>query len=197
MRDTSAESHVASGVQSERKAQTLREWGRSWWQQVMRLFFTSETSLSGQKIADLQRRACWVGVAVILQFWNEALRVGIQAIESNYTSTVTLLDPTSNLILIALMVGSFLALWMAFRPARIGESPINVSIAEETDDRKDHERAGPPSHERHLSVGRSTSTRLGVNDGLASSRPLRSLVPRFNLTLMGFGRPHWIRRCID
>jgi hypothetical protein len=86
----------------------------------MRLFFTNGTSVSAQKVADLQRRACWVGIAVILQFWNETLRVVIQAIESHYTSTVMLLDPTSNLVLIALIVGSFLALWMAFRQGRTG-----------------------------------------------------------------------------
>src|SRR5690348_5194630 len=100
MEDTPAENHVASDLVDRHSALPLRERGQIWWQQVMRLFFTNGTSVSAQKVADLQRRACWVGVAVILQFWNETLSVVIQAIESKYTSTVTLLDPTSNLILI-------------------------------------------------------------------------------------------------
>src|SRR5947207_4786407 len=92
----------------------------------MSLFFVSGTSLSMQKVADLQRRACWVGIAVMLQFCNETLRVAIQAVESKYTSTVTLLDPASNLILVTLIGGSFLALWMAFRPTQtksVGTGP--------------------------------------------------------------------------
>jgi hypothetical protein len=82
----------------------------------MRLFFTDGAT---PKIAALQRRACWVAIAVILQFCNETLRVAIQAIEVRYTSTVTLLDPTSNIILVALIVGSFLALWMAWTGASL------------------------------------------------------------------------------
>jgi hypothetical protein len=135
MRDTLAENHMVSGLAGKRKAQPLqrrrrglRERGQIWWQRVTRLFFAHGTSVSAQKVADLQRRACWVGIAVILQFWNETLRVVIQAIESRYTSTVTLLDPTSNLILIALMIGSFLALWMAWRTGAVGTglAPVRV-----------------------------------------------------------------------
>ena len=129
MRDTPTESHAASGLPGEHKARAqaslhLRERGQNWLQQVMKLFFTDGTSLATQKIADLQRRACWVGIAVILQFFHETLRVAIQAIEVRYTSTVTLLDPTSNIILIALIVGSFLALWMAWT----GASPNAVYL---------------------------------------------------------------------
>src|SRR5204863_8952704 len=104
----------------------LRERSRNLWRKVMSLFFVSGTSLSMQKVADLQRRACWVGIAVMLQFCNETLRVAIQAVESKYTSTVTLLDPASNLILVTLIGGSFLALWMAFRPTQtksVGTGP--------------------------------------------------------------------------
>lgn len=113
MRDTPARTYPVSGL-----FERYQNWCQGKHKGLplpMRLFFTHEISLTTQKIADLQRRACWVGVAVILQFFNETLRVMIQAIESNYTSTVTLLDPTSNLILIALILGSFLALWIAFR----------------------------------------------------------------------------------
>lgn len=127
MRDTSTENQVASDLEDRhpglrasrprRSGLPLRERGQMWWRKIMELFFTHGTSPSAQKLAESQQRACWVGVAVILQFWNETLRVAIQALESKYTSTVTLLDPTSNLILVAIMVGSFLALWMAFRPA--------------------------------------------------------------------------------
>src|SRR2546421_11864263 len=131
MRDIPTESHAASGLPGEHKARAqvsyllhLRERGQNWLQQVMKLFFTDGTSPAAQKIADLQRRACWVGIAVILQFFNETLRVAIQAIEVRYTSTVTLLDPTSNIILIALIVGSFLALWLAWT----GASPNAVYL---------------------------------------------------------------------
>jgi hypothetical protein len=114
MRDTPARIYTAS---------SLFKRSQHWWQSrhkgtsLQNLFFTNGTSLPAQKIADLQRRACWVGIAIILQFWNETLRVLIQAIESRYTSTVTLLDPASNIILIALIVGSFLALWKAWSGA--------------------------------------------------------------------------------
>jgi hypothetical protein len=95
------------------------EQGKNWWQYLMGFFFTSGTSLDTQKLADLQRRACWVGIAVILQFFNETLRVIVQTIESSHTSTVTLLDPASNIILVILIIGSFVALWMAFHPGQI------------------------------------------------------------------------------
>ena len=118
MKDILPENHKVSGLVDNPGAQPLRERSRNWWRKVMSLFFVSGTSLSMQKVADLQRRACWVGIAVMLQFCNETLRVAIQAVESKYTSTVTLLDPASNLILVTLIGGSFLALWMAFRPTQ-------------------------------------------------------------------------------
>jgi hypothetical protein len=78
----------------------------------MRYFFTEDASPEYALIIDLQRRACWIGVALILQALNEvALLVLV------YLPIVPFLTPWSGLISFGLISGSLIALWMAFRPA--------------------------------------------------------------------------------
>jgi uncharacterized membrane protein len=78
----------------------------------MRYFITEDTSLDSTHIMDLQRRACWIGLALILQALNEVVLLVLV-----YLPVVPLLTPWAGLISFCLISGSFVALWMAFRPA--------------------------------------------------------------------------------
>jgi Glycosyltransferase family 87 len=78
----------------------------------MRYFIAEDASLDSTHVVDLQRRACWIGVALILQALNElALLVLV------YLPVVPLLTPWAGLISFCLIGGSCVALWMALRPA--------------------------------------------------------------------------------
>jgi Glycosyltransferase family 87 len=75
----------------------------------MRYFFTEDTASAS--VIDLQRRACWIGVALILQALNEVTLLVLV-----YLPVVPFLTPWSGLISFGLIGGSLVALWMAFRP---------------------------------------------------------------------------------
>jgi len=77
----------------------------------MRYFFTENASPDSLSIMDLQRRACWIGLALILQALNE-----IVALVPLYLPPVPLLTPWISLISFCLITGSLIALWMALRP---------------------------------------------------------------------------------
>ena len=74
----------------------------------MRHFFTEDVSPDNRRVVELQRRATWIGLALILQSLNEIA----------HGWYFTLLQPFGSLIPFALILGSFYAIWMAFRPAR-------------------------------------------------------------------------------
>src|SRR6266568_9064111 len=74
------------------------------WQQY---FFTRDITPDNRSIVDLQRRAAWVALALMLQGLNE----------SNHDWYMPYLMPFGSLIPFFLMLGSCVALWMAFRPA--------------------------------------------------------------------------------
>jgi hypothetical protein len=75
----------------------------------MRHFFSEDLSPDNQSVIELQRRATWVGIALILQAFNE--------IDHNfYLSYVPFLKPWGGMIPFLLVLGSFAAMWMAFRP---------------------------------------------------------------------------------
>ena len=76
----------------------------------MRYFFTDDAALNSASIADLQRRACWIGVALILQALNEVTLLVLV-----YFPIVPFLTPWAGLISFGLISGSLIALWMAFR----------------------------------------------------------------------------------
>ena len=76
--------------------------------QWMRYFFTEDISQNNRPIVELQRRAVWIGVAFILQALNE--------IDHNWY--IPYLMPVGSLIPFALLIGSFYAMWMAFRPTK-------------------------------------------------------------------------------
>jgi uncharacterized membrane protein len=79
----------------------------------MHHFFSEDTSAENQFVIDLQRRAVWVGLALILQSLNEVPN-------QPYTH---LLGRFSSLVPFALITGSFIALWMAMRPQPTREQP--------------------------------------------------------------------------
>jgi len=75
----------------------------------MRYFYTEDLSPDNHPIIELQRRATWVGLAVILQALNEIPH-------PFYIPHVPFLKPWQGVIPFVLILGSFIALWMAFCP---------------------------------------------------------------------------------
>ncbi|HEY6411275.1 MAG TPA: hypothetical protein VIY29_27765 [Ktedonobacteraceae bacterium] len=73
----------------------------------MRRFFTEDVSPDNHPIVELQQRAIWISLAIILQALNE--------IPHNWY--IPYLNPFGSLISFALIAGSFIAIAMAFRPA--------------------------------------------------------------------------------
>ncbi len=72
----------------------------------MRYFFTEDVSPDNHPVIDLQRRAAWVAVALILQSFNEI----------DHGWYFPFLQPFGSLIPFLLILGSFYAMWMALRP---------------------------------------------------------------------------------
>lgn len=75
----------------------------------MRYFFTEDVSPDNHPIIDLQRRASWLCIAFVLQALNEIN-------PKLYLSVVPFLEPWGGVIPFLLVGGSFVAMWMAFRP---------------------------------------------------------------------------------
>jgi len=84
-----------------------KEHAKNTWQ-WMRHFFTEDTSSDNRPIIELQRRATWVGVALILQALNEIPR-------KFFIPYVPFLKPWSGIIPFVLVLGSLVAIWMALR----------------------------------------------------------------------------------
>ena len=77
----------------------------------MRYFLTEDISPDSASLADRQRRACWIGVALILQALNEVTLLVLV-----YFPLVPPLAPWAGLISFVLIAGSLIALWISFRP---------------------------------------------------------------------------------
>lgn len=75
---------------------------------MLSLFFTLDRSPDNHHLVDLQRRACWIGLALVLQALDE---INIHW----YIPFVPFLQPWEGLIPFGLIVGSFYAMWRAFR----------------------------------------------------------------------------------
>jgi len=84
-----------------------KEHAKNTWQ-WMRHFFTEDTSSDNRPIIELQRRATWVGVALILQALNEIPR-------KFFIPYVPFLKSWSGIIPFVLVLGSLVAIWMALR----------------------------------------------------------------------------------
>src|SRR6516225_7429018 len=74
----------------------------------MRHFFAEDTLPDNHPLIELQRRAIWIGVALILQALNEIPR-------KYYIPYVPFLKPWSGIIPFILVLGSLVAICMAFR----------------------------------------------------------------------------------
>ncbi len=74
----------------------------------MRYFFTEDVSPDNRLVVELQRRATWIGLALVLQAINEIA----------HDWYFPLIKPFGSLIPLMLILGSFYAIWMAFRPVR-------------------------------------------------------------------------------
>ncbi|HLX56455.1 MAG TPA: glycosyltransferase 87 family protein [Ktedonobacteraceae bacterium] len=90
----------------------------------MRYFITDDVSPDNALIIELQRRACWIGLAMIFQAINEIPPF-------IYLPVLPFLAPWIGLISFSLITGSFFALWMAFRPATLKlQNTIALTIAQ-------------------------------------------------------------------
>jgi hypothetical protein len=76
---------------------------------VLSAFFALDRSPDNRSIIDIQRRACWIALALILQAINEANDLyGVRYIPS--------LKPWQGTLSFLLILGSFYMMWTAFRP---------------------------------------------------------------------------------
>src|SRR2546421_11083875 len=75
----------------------------------MHRFFTTDVSPDNHPIVELQRRAIWFSIALILQAGDEI----------SHDLYMPYLGPFCSLISFALIAGSFIAIGIAFRPARL------------------------------------------------------------------------------
>ncbi len=97
--------HMEQQVAATQPKAEHQKWPSYGW---MRHFFTEDVSPDNRRVVELQRRATWIGLALILQSLNEIA----------HSWYFALLQPFGSLIPFALILGSFYAIWMAFRPAR-------------------------------------------------------------------------------
>ncbi|MGH2482159.1 MAG: hypothetical protein ACRDHW_21115, partial [Ktedonobacteraceae bacterium] len=76
---------------------------------VLSIFFAVDRSPDNHQVVDLQRRACWIGLALVLQALNE---INVHW----YMPYLPFLEPWEGLVPFVLILGSFAMMWMAFRP---------------------------------------------------------------------------------
>ncbi len=120
---TIQEKNAQSGQKSRRKVRMAM-----WLTLVSALFFSRDTSPAGAQLRDIQRRACWVALALLLQCLNEIVYSVLQTIKnSSYNDFSAFLKAICIIVPILLIVGSFLALWMAFRSVRSQQQMKHVS----------------------------------------------------------------------
>ncbi len=79
-------------------------------------FFSKDISPDNFPIVDLQRRAVWIALAIILQALHEPAFNLLRAFnETHPTGYIAAIIPVGLVISFALILGSFVAMWMAFR----------------------------------------------------------------------------------
>jgi hypothetical protein len=83
---------------------------------VLAVFFATDRSPDNRAVIDLQRRACWIGPALILQALNEAVD---QIPGQWYQAHMPFIRPWQGMISFCLILGSFFFMWMAFRPTTL------------------------------------------------------------------------------
>ena len=80
------------------------------------IFFATDRSPDNRQVIDIQRRACWIGLALILQAINEAMN---QIDPRWYQAYAPAIKPWAGTIAFGLILGSFFMMWMAFRPTTL------------------------------------------------------------------------------
>ena len=88
------------------------------------LFFATDRSPDNRQIIDIQRRACWIGLALVLQAINEAMN---EIDPRWYQRYAPGLQPWSGTIAFSLVLGSFFMMWMAFRPTSLRHQTRRVA----------------------------------------------------------------------
>lgn len=87
---------------------------------IFSIFFATDRSPDNRAVIDLQRRACWIALALILQALNEAN----QQFVAPY---VLFMTAWTGILSFLLILGSFVAMWMAFRPATLKKQTRHVA----------------------------------------------------------------------
>jgi hypothetical protein len=83
---------------------------------VLSVFFAADRSPDNRAVIDIQRRACWIGPALILQALNEAV---YQIPALWYQLHMPFIRPWLGTVSFCLILGSFFLMWMAFCPATL------------------------------------------------------------------------------
>jgi len=104
-----ASSQVEASLQSTRSEKKESQSIWRWWR---RYFFTEDISPDNYPIIDLQRRATWLGLAIILQAINEIDR-------KYYLPFLPFLRLWGGVVSFLLILGSLVAMWMAFRNIKL------------------------------------------------------------------------------
>lgn len=87
---------------------------------VLATFFANDRSPDNRSVIDLQRRACWIALALMLQAISEAN----QQFVAPY---VLFMQSWIGIISFVLILGSFFMMWMAFRPTTLKKQTRNVA----------------------------------------------------------------------
>lgn len=93
---------------------------------LLSIFFAADKSPDNRPIIDLQRRACWIALALVLQAINEALSMASTGWDW-YSTHTTFLRPWDGTIAFCLILGSFVMMWMAFRPNTLRQQTRRVT----------------------------------------------------------------------
>lgn len=88
------------------------------------LFFAHDRSPDNRQVIDIQRRACWIGLALVLQAINEVMN---EIDPRWYSLVVPFLRPWAGVIAFSLILGSFVMMWLAFRPTTLRRQTRKVS----------------------------------------------------------------------
>lgn len=80
------------------------------------VFFAADKSPDNRAVVDIQRRACWIALAMVLQAINEAV---YQIPGWWYRDHMPFIRPWQGTLSFTLILGSFLMMWMAFHPVTL------------------------------------------------------------------------------
>lgn len=94
------------------------------WQRLFSVFFAVDTSPDNRAIVGLQRQACWIGLALLLQAINEAVALIPGWWVGEY---LPFLKPWLGTLAFCLILGSFFMMWMAFRPTTLRQQTRHLA----------------------------------------------------------------------